>query len=64
MIALLVPKSAFADEITPFAPGEWDTILDQDYTLSSTEKSTPIVDSGGGDLRVCFSGVNSNNSIC
>lgn len=47
-----------------FGAGEWDTILISDYGLSSSAPTTTrTVLSGGGDLQVCMSGVNSGNVV-
>lgn len=65
-VALLIPTSAFANTGSPvYGPGEWDTILISDYTVKTypSETTTRTVLSGGGNLRVCMSGVNSGNEI-
>ncbi len=66
-VLLLLPSVAFADSSQP-APlpgaGDWDTILDSWYTVPAYgEERTPIVYSGGGDIRICVQGINGNNSV-
>ena len=68
IVATLVPTMVFASENTEpppvLGPGEWDGLLDSEYGVySSRWVSTREVNSGGGDLRVCVSGVNSGNTI-
>lgn len=64
MAALLtLPTSAFAS-VTPMGAGEWDTLLDRSYYLSpSSITTTELLYSGGGDVRFCVSGVNSDNIV-
>lgn len=61
---LLIPTSTFASG-PELGPGEWDTILISDYTVydyPSVTKTRTVL-SGGGNVRVCLSGVNSGNKI-
>jgi hypothetical protein len=51
-------------DIVIYGAGDWDTILSADYEVSkSVTIKTRTVLSGGGDLRVCMSGVNKGNII-
>ncbi len=66
-VIFLNPTSAFATEgtVSPLGAGEWDTILISDYTVydhPSVTKTRTVL-SGGGNVRVCMSGVNSGNKI-
>jgi hypothetical protein len=65
IVATLVPTMVFASEEPPMdGPGEWDGLLNSEYGVySSRWVSTRQVNSGGGDLRVCVSGVNSGNTV-
>lgn len=65
IVAILVPTMVFASEDPPqLGPGEWDVLLNSEYGVySSRWVSTRQVNSGGGDLRVCMSGVNSGNTV-
>lgn len=64
---LMIPTSTFAADGTvgPLGAGEWDTILISDYTVYDYPgvTKTRTVLSGGGNVRVCLSGVNSGNRI-
>ncbi|MYL36170.1 hypothetical protein GLW05_21680 [Pontibacillus yanchengensis] len=63
-VMLLIPTSTFASG-PQLGPGEWDTILISDYTVYDypAVTKTRTVLSGGGNVRVCLSGVNSGNKI-
>ncbi len=49
--------------IIPFAAGAWDTIYDKNIAVSSGSTNTTTVTSGGGDIRICSSGINAGNHI-
>lgn len=61
----LLAKNLLTNEITPLGAGAWDTILTSDYTVYSSPSvtRTRTVLSGGGNIRVCLSGVNTGNRI-
>lgn len=65
--ALFIPTSVFASGVSgvePMGAGEWDTLLNQSYALTSASlKTTQMLYSGGGDVRYCVSGVNSGNTV-
>lgn len=68
IVATLVPTIVFAntsaEEPPQFGPGEWDGLLDSEYGIySSRWVATRQVNSGGGDLRICMSGVKPGNTI-
>ncbi|WP_430786992.1 hypothetical protein VBD025_15285 [Virgibacillus flavescens] len=64
-IALLIPTSTFASTTGPqYGAGDWDTILGSNYEIAtSTTKTTRVVNSGGGDARICITGINAGNGI-
>lgn len=65
IVATLVPTLVFAsEEPTTYGAGEWDVLLESEYGIyASRWVSTRQVNSGGGDLRVCMSGVNEGNTV-
>lgn len=66
-LALIFPSTTFAiepnEEIVPYGAGEWDVLLDGSIYASTTGTKAPSVTSGGGDIRVCTSGIDPRNSI-
>ena len=63
LIFLVMQSSVSASSVTPLGAGTWDTILDQNVTATSSGGRTSIAYSGGGDIRICASGVNVANSV-
>ncbi len=65
--ATIIPTIVFAsenNEIEPLGAGEWDGLLNSEYGIyASRWVTTRPVNSGGGDIRVCMSGVNAGNTI-
>ena len=66
--AILIPTMVFANEknglVSPLGAGEWDVLLNSEYGVyESRLVATRPVNSGGGDLRICMSGVNAGNTI-
>ena len=58
----------FANEknglVSPLGAVEWDVLLNSEYGVyESRLVATRPVNSGGGDLRICMSGVNAGNTI-
>lgn len=66
VFVLMTPSVIFASEteqVVPYGAGEWDTLLDGSFYVSTTGTKTPTVTSGGGDIRVCLGGVDPGNII-
>lgn len=68
IVAAIVPTMVIAseniDEPPQNGPGEWDVLLNSEYGIyASRWVATRQVNSGGGDLRVCMSGVNAGNTV-
>ncbi|WP_173918991.1 hypothetical protein [Halobacillus sp. Marseille-Q1614] len=63
LISIMVFPSSGLATPTTLGAGEWDTILDTSITATSSGARTPIVYSGGGDLRVCVSGIQPYNDV-
>ena len=66
--AILIPTMVFANEknglVSPLGAGEWDVLLNSEYGVyESRWVATRPVNSGGGDFRICMSGVNAGNTI-
>ena len=66
--AILIPTMVFANEkndlVSPLGVGKWDVLLNSEYGVyASRWVATRPVNSGGGDLRICMSGVNTGNTI-
>lgn len=62
-LVVSIPSSVFASGFTPLGAGSWDTVLSGNFTATSSKSKTPTFTSGGGDLRVCMSGVDPNNNV-
>lgn len=63
MLVFVIPTSTLASEFTPYGAGEWDLIYDSQILVTSSGTNTSTVTSGGGDIRVCISGVEHGNLI-
>lgn len=63
ILVLTVPTSIFASELETYGAGEWDTIFDKNVTATSSGTNTSTFTSGGGDIRVCISGVEHGNNV-
>lgn len=65
MLVLIAPSSSFANEseVVPYGAGEWDLLLDGLVYASTTGTKISGITSGGGDLRVCASGVDPHNIV-
>lgn len=65
-LALIFPSTSFAiepnQEVTPYTEG-WQVLLDGSLYASTTGNKAPSVTSGGGDIRVCTSGIDPYNSV-
>ena len=51
------------DNITPYGAGEWDTIADGFFDITTTSQTLHTFTSGGGDLRICIASVDPLNSV-
>lgn len=63
LITAISPSAVFADSPTPAGAGVWDLLLAKSYTVSSSGTNSATVTSGGGDVRVCASGIESGNNV-
>ena len=53
----------FFPTITSADSAGWQTILSGNYTATSSGSKTTIAYSGGGDIRLCVSGIDANNNV-
>lgn len=63
IFVLMLPFSVFAEDKVLYGAGQWDTIFDQNVTVTSTGVYTSVVTSGGGDIRLCVNGIDGGNRI-
>ncbi|CEG26218.1 hypothetical protein [Bacillus sp. B-jedd] len=62
VLALFLTPNVTQAEISPMTAG-WQTILSGYYTATEIGVRSHIVESGGGDIRLCINGVNANNLV-
>lgn len=63
VLIFTIPLTTLANDFEPYGAGEWDLIYDKNITATSSGTNTTTLTSGGGDIRVCISGVEPGNSI-
>lgn len=68
VLVFLVPISAFAEteplsDVDINGAGVWDTLLNQNITVTPSGNNTSTVTSGGGDVRICVRGINAGNQV-
>lgn len=70
VLVFLVPISAFAEteteplsDVDTYGAGVWDTLLNQNITVTPSGNNTSTVTSGGGDVRICVKGINAGNQM-
>ncbi|WP_186576316.1 hypothetical protein [Aquibacillus kalidii] len=63
ILVLLSPNFLSASELIQFGAGDWDTVYSDSLTATTETKHTGIFYSGGGNIRICVSGVNSGSVL-
>ncbi|MDW0110947.1 hypothetical protein [Sporosarcina aquimarina] len=63
LLAFTIHTSTLANELETYGAGEWDVIYDRNITVTSSGTNTSTITSGGGDIRVCISGIEARNNF-